>query len=116
MTRSQQACAFAVSFALVGCRPSAQSSADTTAAASSTVPAVTAAPVDSAATATTTGQSVSGSGSKAATGTTTAKKKASTSASRSGTATQDSGIIGRDSVIRFPVRGLPTVSSTPPRK
>jgi hypothetical protein len=114
MTRSQQACAFVVSFALVGCRPSAQSSADTTAAASSTVPAVTAAPLDSGATAT--GQTLSSSGSKAATGTTTAKKKASTSASRNGNAGQDSGILGRDSVIRFPVRGLPTVSSTPPRK
>jgi hypothetical protein len=114
MTSVQHACVLAAALTIAGCRPSVQSSADTT-AASSTVPAVNAGPADSVTGPAVTDKTASSAGSKATTGTTVAKKKAGTSASRS-TAAQDSGILGRDSVIRFPRRGLPTVSSTPSRR
>jgi hypothetical protein len=114
MTSIQQACVLAAALTVAGCRPSVQSSADTT-AASSTVPAVNAGPTDSVTGAAVTGNTASGAGSETTTGATVAKKKAGTSASRS-TAAQDSGVLGRDSVIRFPRRGLPTVSSTPSRQ
>jgi hypothetical protein len=97
---------------LVGCRPSAQSAADTTAATSSTVPAITSGPSDSVSG---TGQSgntpAAGASKTTKRGTTTAKS--GTSTSRANDAATDKGIIGRDSVIRFPHRGLPTSSSTP---
>jgi hypothetical protein len=100
---------------LVGCSSSPRPASDTTGAAA-TQPAVAGGPSDSVSnalsaetTATTNGTAApkKGSGAKG-----TATHRAS---SRTG-ASADTGIIGRDSVIRFPVRGLPTVSSTPIRK
>jgi hypothetical protein len=98
--------------ALVGCRPSAQSAADTTAAASSTIPAVTSGPTDSVPG---TGQGANTPGGSGATQTrsVTTTTKSVTTTKRANDAATDKGIIGRDSVIRFPHRGLPTSSSTP---
>jgi hypothetical protein len=101
--------------ALVGCRPAAQSAADTTAATSSTVPAVTSGPSDSVAS---TGQgantpAVGGPKKTKSVSTTTTTTKSVTTTKRANDAAADKGIIGRDSVIRFPHRGLPTSSSTP---
>jgi hypothetical protein len=97
---------------LVGCRPSAQSAADTTAATSSTIPAVTSGPSDSVSGTGQSGNTTAAGASKTTKrGTTTAKS--GTSTSRANDAATDKGIIGRDSVIRFPHRGLPTSSSTP---
>ena len=106
-----------VAATIAGCRPSAQSTADTTAAASSTIPAVTAGPSDSVSGATSSpqnrttagGSKTTGRGSKSA-------KSSSTSTKRNSNAAPDTGIIGRDSVIRFPHRGLPTATSTPVSK
>jgi hypothetical protein len=99
--------------ALIGCRPSAQSAADTTAATSSTVPAVTSGPTDSVPG---TGQSANTpavGGARQTKSVSTTTTKSVTTTKRSNDAATDKGIIGRDSVIRFPHRGLPTSSSTP---
>lgn len=99
--------------ALIGCRPAAQSAADTTAASSSTIPAVTSGPSDSVSG---TGQSANTPAAGAAKQTksvSTTTTKSVTTTKRASDAATDKGIIGRDSVIRFPHRGLPTSSSTP---
>jgi hypothetical protein len=111
MTRITKVSMMLAGIALIGCRPSAQSAADTTAATSSTVPAVTSGPSDSVSSP---GQSANkpavGRARKTKSGSASAK---STSTKRANDAAADKGIIGRDSVIRFPHRGLPTSSSTP---
>jgi hypothetical protein len=115
MTPATRVSMMFVGIVLVGCRPSAQSAADTTAATSSTVPAVTSGPTDSVAG---TGQSantpaVGGARKTKSVSTTTTTAKSVTTTKRANDAAADNGIIGRDSVIRFPRRGLPTSSSTP---
>ena len=107
-----------VAATIAGCRPSAQSTADTTAAASSsTIPAVTAGPSDSVSGATSSPQNRTTAGGSKTTGRGSKSAKSSaTSTKRSSNAAPDTGIIGRDSVIRFPHRGLPTATSTPVRK
>ena len=107
-----------VTAAIAGCRPSAQSTADSAAAASSsTIPAVTAGASDNVSGATSSPQNGKTAGASKTTsrGSKSAKSSA-TSTKRNSNAVPDTGIIGRDSVIRFPHRGLPTVSSTPIRK
>ena len=96
---------------MAGCRPSARSAADTTAATTATIPAITAGPSDSVSAATPPGQSgntPAAGGSRTMTGNGTPTSSSATSSNRNG----NSGILGRDSVIRFPRRGLPTASST----
>jgi hypothetical protein len=119
MTPSSKVSMMLVAGVMVGCRPSAQSTADTTAASSSTIPAVTAGPSDSVSGGTLSGQSSNtpaAGGSKTTKRGSTSAKSSGTSTRRANDAAEDKGIIGRDSVIRFPHRGLPTVSSTPVRK
>ena len=109
----------AVACAILGCRPSAQSAADTTdAAASSTMPAVSSGPSDSVAASTSTTQAGKASTERwsGAAGGSSSGKSPVTKTRRNSDAAQDPGILGRDSVIRLPRRGLPTVSSTPIRK
>lgn len=98
---------------LVGCRPSAQSAADTTAATSSTVPAVTSGPIDSVPSSGQSANTPAAGGAKQAKSVSTTTTKSVTTTKRANDAAADKGIIGRDSVIRFPHRGLPTSSSTP---
>jgi len=102
-----------VGIVLVGCRPSAQSAADTTAATSSTIPAVTSGPSDSVSSAGQNGNTPTVGASKTTKRGSTSAKSSGTSTRRANDAAADKGIIGRDSVIRFPHRGLPTSSSTP---
>lgn len=120
MTTISKVSVMVVAAAIVGCRPSAQSSADTTAATSSSaIPAVTAGPSDSVSAAASLGQGGTKSAagrSKTSTRGSTSVKPTVTSTRRNSNAAPDTGIIGRDSVIRFPHRGLPTASSTPIRK
>ena len=103
----------AAACAVLGCRPSAQSGTDTTAAASSTLPAVTSGLSDSVAAGT---SAQAGNASTARAGGSTSGKSPVTTNRRSSDAAHDPEILGRDSVIRLPHRGLPTVSSTPIRK
>jgi len=109
-----------VAATMAGCRPSAQSTADTTAAASSsTIPAVTAGPSDSVSGTTSSGQTAKTAatgGSKTTTRGSASAKSSVTSKRRNSNTAPDTGILGRDSVIRFPRRTLPTASSTPIRK
>ena len=109
-----------VAATIAGCRPSAKSGADTTAAASSsTIPAITAGPSDSVSGATSSAQSgttAPAGGSKTTKRGSKTVKSSATSTKRNSTAKPDTGILGRDSVIRFPHRGLPTATSTPVRK
>jgi hypothetical protein len=104
---------------VTACTGSARNASDTS-AASSTQPAVMGGPSDSVsptASTTSTGAASTvkkGSGSSKA-GSPAKSQSTGRASDRTGAAT-DPGIIGRDSVIRFPIRGLPTVSSTPIRK
>lgn len=118
MTPISKVSMMVVAATIAGCRPSAQSAADTTAAASSsTIPAVTASPSDSVSGATSSPQTgTTAVGSKTTSRGSKSAKSSATSTKRNSNAVPDTGIIGRDSVIRFPHRGLPTVSSTPIRK
>jgi hypothetical protein len=100
----------------VSCKPSARSNADTAVASDSAMmPALPSGPMDSVsqiAPAAQSGASTTATR-KTSAGTSTRKTKTTGTSSK---APSESGIIGRDSVIRFPHRALPTVSSTPPRK
>jgi hypothetical protein len=113
MTPATKVSMMFVGIALIGCRPSAQSAADTTAATSSTVPAVTSGPTDSVPSSGQNANAPAVGGPKKATSVTTTTTKSVTTTKRANDAATDKGIIGRDSVIRFPRRGLPTSSSTP---
>ncbi|HZE07671.1 MAG TPA: hypothetical protein VE110_02845 [Gemmatimonadaceae bacterium] len=101
----------------VSCKPSARSNADTAVASDSAMmPALPSGPMDSV-------SQIAPAAQGGASTTATRKTSAGTSSTRktkttgtSSKAPSESGIIGRDSVIRFPHRALPTVSSTPPRK
>jgi hypothetical protein len=89
------------------------------AASSSTIPAVTAGPSDSTSTNTAAqsgGASGASRGSKVKKSGSKSGKTPVTSTKRNTNAARDTGILGRDSVIRFPRRTLPTASSTPVRK
>jgi hypothetical protein len=101
--------------ATLGCRPESKSNADTAIAdtTSATVPAITAGPSDSASTP----AAGSAGGSKSTTKKSSKAKAAARSTRRnSNNAQRDTGILGYDSVIRFPHRVLPTATSTPTRK
>ncbi|HEX2692751.1 MAG TPA: hypothetical protein VHL12_01755 [Gemmatimonadaceae bacterium] len=104
---------------LASCTSSRQSTADTTATASSTVPAVIpavgAAVGDSLHNAAS-GQSGAHQGAVTPISSTTDVRAAATSSGTSRSSASDSGIIGRDSVVRRRVRGLPTATSTPIRR
>ena len=102
-----------VAATIAGCRPSAQSAADTTAATSSTVPAVTSGPTDSVPNAGQSANTPAAGGARQTKSVSTTTTKSVTTTKRANDAAADKGIIGRDSVIRFPHRGLPTSSSTP---
>jgi hypothetical protein len=100
----------AVSALAIGCQPTPQSNADTTAAtSSSTVQTLGgASAIDTVA-----APGTLGAGSK------TTKPVSSTSKSGSKIKSDplaDPSIRGRDSVIRFPLKTLPTASSTPTRE
>lgn len=101
----------------VSCKPSGHSSSDSTVAADSAmIPALPSGPMDSVTQIAPGGQSGS---SATATGKTSGGASSATKTkktSNNSNAPSNSGIIGRDSVIRFPRRALPTVSSTPLRK
>lgn len=116
------AAALVASTLAVGCRPAAQSNADTVsaAAASSTLPSVVDKARDSASAADGPGGggSVNPANAKKPTNrTTTASKSSGSSKAQSEVpAARDTTIIGWDSVIRFPLRTLPTATSTPTRE
>jgi hypothetical protein len=117
MTTFMKASALLVAGVIAGCRPAAQSNADTVAATTSTIPAVSAGPSDSVSvgTSTPTGTTAAASGTKK-TKVGSASTKTSASTRRTSNAAADSGILGRDSVIRFPRRWPGQASSTPVRK
>lgn len=119
MTAPSKVSVMLVAGLVVGCRPSAQSSADTSGAAtSSTIPAVTAGSSDSVL-GRTSGQTSTptvASGSKKTKGASTSAKPSGSSTRRNGNALPDSGILGYDSVIRFPHRWVGKASSTAVRK
>lgn len=97
----------------VSCKPSGGSKADTAVAADSVaLPAQPSGPMDSVSQVVPGAQSTSASPAARTSAGTPSTKKTPTS-TNSNRAASDSGIIGRDSVLRFPHRGLPTVSSTP---
>lgn len=103
----------------IACQPTARSNADTTKVTTSSSTAQT----TGAATATDTGAAAAGAANNSAGGSKTAKPTASTTKStvKSGAQTKkppvgDPTIIGHDSVIRFPLKTLPTASSSPVRK
>ncbi len=106
----------------IACRPSSSARndralADTT---STKTPALAPAPSDTAAA---TQAAPQGGSAASATGSrmtvrssSTTKSTASSTGSRANRASPDSGILGRDSIIRFPHRTLPTASSTSTRR
>lgn len=114
--------ALVVSALVVGCRPAAQSNVDTMSAASSSSgqPNVVDGARDSASAADGPGGggSVNPANAKKPTNrATTASKSSSSSKAQSEVpAARDTTIIGWDSVIRFPLRTLPTATSTPTRE
>jgi hypothetical protein len=103
----------------IACRPSAQSSADTSVAAtSSTVPAITSGPSDGGpgpGSAPTRTAAATG-GSKTTNRSAISGKSSVTSTQRHTDSVHDGGILGYDSVIRFPHRWVGKASSTPVRK
>ena len=101
------------------CSRPAQSAADTATATSTTSQVATPA-VDTVATTTTEVTTSSStvrrkSSGKKASGSTTRKTGTSNSVRSTDPAAKDS-VLGRDSVIRFPIRRLPTASSTPVKR
>ena len=119
MTAPSKVSLMLVAGLVVGCRPSAQSSADTSGAAtSSTIPAVIAGSSNSVLGRTSgqTSTATVASGSKKTKDASMSAKSSGSSTRRNGNAPPDSGIIGYDSVIRFPHRWPATSSSTPIRK
>jgi hypothetical protein len=119
MTKLLLVSGFAALAIATGCKP-AESAADTSAASSTS--AQGAPPrVDTVSTTTqvTTSSSstVIGKPSGKKTPASTTRKGDSNKATRStDSSAKDPNILGRDSVIRFPIRRLPTASSTPPKR
>jgi hypothetical protein len=108
--------AFAAVALAAGCSRHAQSAADTATAASTATQSAT--PVDTVSTTTevTTSSTVTRTSSaKKSSGATIRKTGANSSVRSSDSAAKDS-ILGRDSVIRFPIRRLPTASSSPVKR
>jgi hypothetical protein len=118
MTKLLLVSGFAALAIATGCKP-AESAADTS-AASSTSAQGTPPPVDTVSTTTqvtTSSSTVIGKPSGKKTPASTTRKGDSNKATRStDSSAKDPNILGRDSVIRFPIRRLPTASSTPPKR
>lgn len=104
----------ASSFSLA-CGSPAPSNSDTVSATSSTPPAVTVQPVDSATVPVVTGGSVAPNAPKAAPKRSTTVTKPAGTQQGGTTAKRPDSIIGYDSIIRMPIRRLPTASPTPTR-
>ena len=118
MTNLSLAGVFTAVVLAAGCSRSAKSAADT-AATSSTAAQATAPRVDTLSTTTevTTSSSTvtrKTSGKKPPVSTT--RKVDSNKARAADSLSKDPNILGRDSVIRFPIRRLPTASSTPAKR
>jgi hypothetical protein len=122
MTREMRGALIVAGAAMMAaCTSSRQSAADTTAAASSTIPAVIpavgAAVGDSLGNRAAVPQSSASAEQSAPTATHgTNDRAAPTASGTSRNTASESNIIGRDSVVRRRVRGLPTATSTPIRR
>ena len=118
MTKLSLVGPFAVVVLTAGCGRSAQSTADTaTASSAATQPATPVVDTLSTTTEVTTSSSTvtrTSSGKKSP-GSATRKNGVSNSVRSTDSSPKDS-ILGRDSVIRFPIRRLPTASSTPVKR
>ncbi|MDQ6872019.1 MAG: hypothetical protein M3037_08420 [Gemmatimonadota bacterium] len=116
MTRTSLAGVFSAIVLAAGCARSGQSAADT---ASSTAAQAASVPVDTLAATSESTTSVSTvrrkSSGKKSSGP-VRPKTGTTNSVRSGVTSPRDSILGRDSVIRFPIRRLPTASSSPVRR
>ena len=118
MMRLSIAGAFSAVILAAACARPEQSAADT-ATASSTAAGAATIPVDTMATSTESTTSVS-----RVTHSSSVKKRSGSAARKTGSAnsvrstepTAQDSILGRDSVIRFPIRRLPTASSSPVKR
>jgi hypothetical protein len=117
MTKLPLLGAFSAFLVVAGCSRPAQSAADTATASSTASQAATPA-VDTLSTTTqvSTSSTVTRTSSGKKSSGSTARKAGVNNSVKAGDAAPKDSIIGRDSVIRFPIRRLPTASSSPVKR